>query len=392
MMFVGHRMEEIYRVADRVTRAARRQLVATSRDRRAAARPCRPADGRPVAQRHVPAPRRRCRAPSCWRSSGLVARRRLRRRLLHRAGGRDRRASAAWSAAGAPRSPACCSASTGRPPARSGWTATRCAFGLAGRRHGGTASPTCRRTGIGQSLVMDFSILANASLPVIDQATDGRADPPGAASWPWSAAISSGCGCGSAAIDQPVKTLSGGNQQKVVLSKWLATKPRLLILDEPTQGIDVQTKAEVHAIIAELARQGLAIILISSELPELIGMCDRIVVLREGRDDRRASPRPRPTQERVLYADDRCRPATRRRPADGSTAGGAPPVERTAPTAGWLRQARRAPRVRPAAAPSSAVIAAGGRRQPAHAERRQPRGPGDGRGPADDRRRRRRCW
>ena len=82
---------------------------------------------------------------------------------------------------------------------------------------------------------------------------------------------------------QPVKTLSGGNQQKVVLSKWLATKPRVLILDEPTQGIDVQTKAEVHAVIADLARQGLAIILISSELPELIGMCDRIVVLREGR-------------------------------------------------------------------------------------------------------------
>ena len=84
-------------------------------------------------------------------------------------------------------------------------------------------------------------------------------------------------------FDQPVKTLSGGNQQKVVLSKWLAANPRLLILDEPTQGVDVQSKAEVHAMIAELAAQGLAIILISSELPELIGMCDRIVVLREGR-------------------------------------------------------------------------------------------------------------
>jgi ribose transport system ATP-binding protein/rhamnose transport system ATP-binding protein len=84
-------------------------------------------------------------------------------------------------------------------------------------------------------------------------------------------------------LDQPVRTLSGGNQQKVVLSKWLAREPRILILDEPTQGIDVQAKAEVHAMIAELARQGLAIILISSELPELIGMCDRIMVLREGR-------------------------------------------------------------------------------------------------------------
>ena len=84
-------------------------------------------------------------------------------------------------------------------------------------------------------------------------------------------------------FDQQVKTLSGGNQQKVVLSKWLATFPRVLILDEPTQGIDVQSKSEVHAIIAELARQGMAIILISSELPELVGMCNRIIVLREGR-------------------------------------------------------------------------------------------------------------
>ena len=82
---------------------------------------------------------------------------------------------------------------------------------------------------------------------------------------------------------QPVGTLSGGNQQKVVLAKWLATRPRLLILDEPTQGIDVQTKAEVHRTIAELAAEGMAIILISSELPEIVGMSDRVVVFREGR-------------------------------------------------------------------------------------------------------------
>ena len=67
-----------------------------------------------------------------------------------------------------------------------------------------------------------------------------------------------------------------------MLAKWLRTEPRVLILDEPTQGIDVGTKAEVHAMIADLAAQGMAIILISSEMPELIGMCDRIVVLREG--------------------------------------------------------------------------------------------------------------
>ena len=77
--------------------------------------------------------------------------------------------------------------------------------------------------------------------------------------------------------------LSGGNQQKVVLAKWLRTEPRVLILDEPTQGIDVGTKAEVHAMIANLAAQGMAIILISSEMPELIGMSDRIMVMCEGR-------------------------------------------------------------------------------------------------------------
>ncbi len=77
--------------------------------------------------------------------------------------------------------------------------------------------------------------------------------------------------------------LSGGNQQKVMLSKWLNTRPRLLILDEPTRGIDVGAKAEVHHIINELAAQGLAIILISSDLPEVLAMSDRILVMREGR-------------------------------------------------------------------------------------------------------------
>ena len=77
--------------------------------------------------------------------------------------------------------------------------------------------------------------------------------------------------------------LSGGNQQKVVLSKWLNTEPRLLILDEPTRGIDVGAKAEVHHIINDLAAQGIGIILISSDLPEVLEMSDRILVMREGR-------------------------------------------------------------------------------------------------------------
>ena len=85
-----------------------------------------------------------------------------------------------------------------------------------------------------------------------------------------------------ASYTQPINTLSGGNQQKVVLAKWLATNPRLLILDEPTQGIDIQAKSEVHRIISELAAQGLAILLISSDMPELLGMCDTIHVMRQG--------------------------------------------------------------------------------------------------------------
>ena len=78
-------------------------------------------------------------------------------------------------------------------------------------------------------------------------------------------------------------TLSGGNQQKVVLAKWLATDPKILILDEPTKGIDVATKAAVHEFVSEMAGRGLAVILVSSEMPEVLGMADRIVVMHEGR-------------------------------------------------------------------------------------------------------------
>ncbi len=87
----------------------------------------------------------------------------------------------------------------------------------------------------------------------------------------------------AAALDQPVGELSGGNQQKVVIAKWLATQPAIIILDEPTKGIDIGSKAAVHAFMRELASQGLAVIMVSSEIPEIIGMSDRIIVMREGR-------------------------------------------------------------------------------------------------------------
>ncbi|HEX3283077.1 MAG TPA: ATP-binding cassette domain-containing protein [Mycobacterium sp.] len=134
----------------------------------------------------------------------------------------------------------------------------------------------------GQSLVEDFSVLDNATLPVIKKATRfglvfKRVE---------MALVSSSLQQMSLrfhSYDQPVGTLSGGNQQKVVLAKWLATNPRLLILDEPTQGIDVAAKAEVHRIVSALAEQGLAILLISSDMPEVLGMSDRVLVMRRGR-------------------------------------------------------------------------------------------------------------
>jgi rhamnose transport system ATP-binding protein len=84
-------------------------------------------------------------------------------------------------------------------------------------------------------------------------------------------------------VASPTGDLSGGNQQKVAISRWLATDPALLILDEPTQGIDVGAKAEIHRLMSELAGRGMAILMISSELPEILGMSDRIAVMHAGR-------------------------------------------------------------------------------------------------------------
>lgn len=87
----------------------------------------------------------------------------------------------------------------------------------------------------------------------------------------------------ASSLSQNVSTLSGGNQQKVVIAKWLATLPKVIILDEPTKGIDIGSKAAVHQFMGELVAQGLSVIMVSSELPEVLGMSDRIVVMREGR-------------------------------------------------------------------------------------------------------------
>jgi rhamnose transport system ATP-binding protein len=133
-----------------------------------------------------------------------------------------------------------------------------------------------------QGLVMDFSIERNIALASLDSIRRAGLIPHGserrfARDWALKLQLKYG------RLTNPVWTLSGGNQQKAVLAKWLARRPKLLIVDEPTRGIDIGTKAEVHRLLSELAAQGVGVLMISSELPEVLGMADRIVVLFEGR-------------------------------------------------------------------------------------------------------------
>src|SRR5205814_9058822 len=100
-------------------------------------------------------------------------------------------------------------------------------------------------------------------------------------------------------IDLPAGSLSGGNQQKVALARWLATDPKVILLDEPTQGIDVGAKSEIHRLMVDLAGKGLAILMISSELPEVLGMSDRVGIMRGGALAGILS-RAEATQERVM--------------------------------------------------------------------------------------------
>lgn len=117
------------------------------------------------------------------------------------------------------------------------------------------------------------------------------------AAQPWAARLE----VKTSALDMRGSTMSGGNQQKVVIAKWLATEPALLIIDEPTRGIDVGTKAEVHRLLSELAGRGMAVLMISSELPEVLGMADRVLVVAEGRVTADL-PRAEATPEAVMHA------------------------------------------------------------------------------------------
>jgi rhamnose transport system ATP-binding protein len=151
-----------------------------------------------------------------------------------------------------------------------------------------------------QGLVQPMSIAHNASMAVLPKLTPGgllrpRRERALARTFMQQLRIR------ATSVAQAVRSLSGGNQQKVVLSKWLAANPRILILDEPTHGVDVGTKADVHRTISGLAAQGLTILLISSELLEVLGMSDRVLVMREGRLVAELS-RDEATEERVIEA------------------------------------------------------------------------------------------
>jgi rhamnose transport system ATP-binding protein len=151
-----------------------------------------------------------------------------------------------------------------------------------------------------QGLVMDLSIARNASLASLGRLRRGvlirSADEQKlAADWATRLRLK------FARFSDPVSTLSGGNQQKVVLGKWLARRPSILIVDEPTRGIDVGTKAEVHRLLSDLAGQGVAVLMISSDLPEILGMADRVLVMHEGRLTAELS-REEATEQTVMFA------------------------------------------------------------------------------------------
>jgi rhamnose transport system ATP-binding protein len=150
-------------------------------------------------------------------------------------------------------------------------------------------------------LVMPMSVTANISLPMLRKYLSAFGLIQFNAERKTAEAFRERLAIRTPTVDVAVAKLSGGNQQKVMLSKWLNTKPQVLIFDEPTRGIDVGAKAEVHHMINDLASQGLGIILISSDMPEVLGMSDRILVMREGRQ-MGIFTRAEATQEKILAA------------------------------------------------------------------------------------------
>jgi rhamnose transport system ATP-binding protein len=150
-------------------------------------------------------------------------------------------------------------------------------------------------------LVMPMPIYANISLPTLRRYLNGAGLVRQGKEITTAESFQERLAIRTPSVRADVDKLSGGNQQKVMLSKWLNADPKLLILDEPTRGIDVGAKAEVHHMISDLAREGLGIILISSDLPEVLAMSDRILVMREGRQ-MGIFERDEATQENIMTA------------------------------------------------------------------------------------------
>jgi ribose transport system ATP-binding protein len=164
---------------------------------------------------------------------------------------------------------------------------------LDGRPFAPRSPAQARAAGIGlvpeerrsEGLVLGKSVAFNLGLAVLPQFRKARL-------WPvldmkrrraWARDMVRSLTIKAASVDSPVDRLSGGNQQKVVIGKWLARRPRLLILDEPSRGVDVGARGEIHRIIRDRAAEGVAVIVISSEAEELPGLCDRVLVMSEGR-------------------------------------------------------------------------------------------------------------
>ena len=150
-----------------------------------------------------------------------------------------------------------------------------------------------------QGLVMELSVLHNATLTVLGRLKrfgliSQQQEKKIAAEWTSRMRL-------KGHIEEPVNILSGGNQQKVVLAKWLATQPKFLIVDEPTRGIDVGAKSEVHRTLSHLAKAGMGILMISSDMPEVIGMADRVLVMHEGKLTAELS-RSEATEEAIMFA------------------------------------------------------------------------------------------
>ena len=152
----------------------------------------------------------------------------------------------------------------------------------------------------GKGLVLLRSIGENMSLPLLKKFTKGLFMNTDAEKSEWDVQMKA-MRIKAPSVKTLCQTLSGGNQQKVVLGRWMITHPKVLLLDEPTRGIDVGAKAEIYQMISDLAAKGIGIIVISSELPEIIGISDRIITLCEGRVTGEFM-RDEATQEKLLYA------------------------------------------------------------------------------------------